>query len=338
MSAPHFISLDTYQTAHTITPATLGRVAVLFGGTSAEREVSLKSGSMVLQALQAQGVDAVAFDPATHSLADLAALRPDRAMIALHGRYGEDGALQGALEMLKIPYTGSGVMASALAMDKLRTKQIWLHAGLPTPAYVTLTPNSTYANVAAQIGGSMVIKPVHEGSSIGISKVMHANEWEAALALAFSYDTSVYAEQYIAGAEITCPIVGDAVTGLCPLPVIQIVAPAGNYDYHHKYLSNETQYLCPSQLPPELDTQIQHITAKAFAVLGCSGWGRADFMLDTTTQQVWLLEMNTSPGMTDHSLVPLSAKAAGLSYGELVIQIAARATLHIKTKSSGQPT
>ncbi len=292
-----------------------GKVAVLMGGRSAEREISLKSGTMVLAALKRKGVDAHAFDPREQSIEQLVAQRFQRVFIALHGRFGEDGTVQGALEYLGIPYTGSGVMASALAMDKWRTKLVWLASGIPTPVYELLTADSDAVDVVARLGLPLMIKPAREGSSIGITKVESVEKFDAAYALAAKLDDTVIAEQFIAGREVTAAVLGhDA------LPLVRIEAPQGNYDYHNKYFGNDTQYHCPSGLPAELEKQIQHQALEAFRVIGCQGWGRLDVMLDAENRP-WFLEVNTIPGMTDHSLVPMAARASGVAFDDLVLRI-----------------
>lgn len=292
-----------------------GKVAVLMGGPSSEREISLLSGKAVLAALQARGVDAHAFDPAERPLTALSAEGFKRVFIALHGRYGEDGTVQGALETMAIPYTGSGVMASALAMDKWRTKMIWLQVGLPTPRYLVLTAEADWKQVAREIGLPLIVKPAREGSTIGISKVTRLEDMSKAYADAARHDPLVLAEQFIEGREVTASILGDRA-----LPVIRIEAPGGNYDYQNKYFSDETRYFCPSGLPSELEKGIQSISLEAFRLLDCRGWGRADLMIDAAGKP-WLLEMNTSPGMTAHSLVPMAAREAGLSFEDLVMAI-----------------
>ena len=292
-----------------------GKVAVLMGGPSSEREISLLSGKAVLAALQARGVDAHAFDPAERPLAALSAEGFKRVFIALHGRYGEDGTVQGALETMAIPYTGSGVMASALAMDKWRTKMIWLQVGLPTPRYLVLTAEADWKQVAREIGLPLIVKPAREGSTIGISKVTHIEDLSKAYADAARHDPLVLAEQFIEGREVTVSILGGRA-----LPVIRIEAPGGNYDYQNKYFSDDTRYFCPSGLPSELEKGIQTISLEAFRLLDCRGWGRADLMIDAAGKP-WLLEMNTSPGMTAHSLVPMAAREAGLSFEDLVMAI-----------------
>ncbi len=292
-----------------------GKVAVLMGGRSAEREISLKSGTMVLAALKRKGVDAHAFDPREQSIEQLVAQRFQRVFIALHGRFGEDGTVQGALEYLGIPYTGSGVMASALAMDKWRTKLVWLASGIPTPVYELLTADSDAVDVVARLGLPLMIKPAREGSSIGITKVESVEKFDAAYALAAKLDETVIAEQFIAGREVTAAVLGhDA------LPLVRIEAPQGNYDYHNKYFGNDTQYHCPSGLPAELEKQIQQQALAAFRVIGCQGWGRLDVMLDAENRP-WFLEVNTIPGMTDHSLVPMAARASGVAFDDLVLRI-----------------
>jgi len=290
-----------------------GKVAVLFGGKSGEREVSLKSGSAVLAALQRQGVDAHAFDPATRPLHDLENF--DRAMISLHGRFGEDGAMQGALELLGIPYTGSGVMASAIGMDKWRTKMIWSAAGVSTPAFELVTAHSDFAAIEKKLGLPLFVKPANEGSSIGISKVKQAGGLQAAYELAAKSDPLVIAEQFVGGGEYTVGILGDKA-----LPIVRIVPKNEFYDFEAKYLRDDTEYLCPCGLSAEKEAQIQQEALQAFNAIGCSGWGRVDFLMDEAGRH-YFLEVNTSPGMTDHSLVPMAAKAAGISFDALVIRI-----------------
>ncbi|MDT7516719.1 D-alanine--D-alanine ligase [Rhodoferax mekongensis] len=298
----------------------LGKVAVLMGGASAEREVSLMSGSGVLKALRSQGVDAHAFDPSERALDELKREGFDRCFIALHGRFGEDGTVQGALELLGIPYTGSGVMASSISMDKVMTKRIWRFEGLSTPAWQQVkSPAETRAAFAA-LGAPMIVKPAREGSSIGFTKVMTANQCDAAYALASQHDSHVLCEQFIAGDEVTCPVWGPS-SAPEALPVIRIVAPEGNYDYQNKYFTDTTQYLVPAGLPAGEEEAIQALVCKAYQVLGCRGWARADVMIDAKTRTPYLLEINTSPGMTGHSLVPMSARAAGISYEELCVRL-----------------
>ena len=310
----------------------LGKVAVLLGGRSAEREISLLSGNGVLQALRARGVDAHAFDPSERDLSDLRREGFDRAFIALHGRFGEDGTVQGALELLGIPYTGSGVMASAIAIDKVMTKRVWLAEGLSTPRYVLLRKGAfTAADVAAvpgQLGLPLIVKPAREGSSIGLAKVTDASQMAAAVAAAAALDADVLCEQFIAGDEVTCPLLGtgDAARAL---PVIRIVAPEGNYDYNNKYFTDDTQYLVPCGLPAGEEAAIQALALCAYRVLGARGWGRIDVMIDAATRTPYLLELNTSPGMTGHSLVPMSARAEGISYEDLCLRLLASASLDL---------
>ena len=293
----------------------LGKVAVLFGGTSAEREVSLMSGRAVLAALQAVGVDAHAFDPAERDLHVLKEEGFERVFIALHGRGGEDGTVQGALELMGIPYTGSGVMASALAMDKWRTKMVWLASGLPTPRYAILQADTDWAAVVADLGLPIFVKPAHEGSSMGATKVTAADQLQAAWELAAQYDRLVLAEEFIDGEELTAPFLEDQV-----LPLVRIVAPDGNYDYQHKYFTDDTRYDCPCGLDPEHEAELRALVMKSAQVLGCRGWGRADLILSAQGRP-YLLEMNTSPGMTSHSLVPMSARVAGLEFEALCLKI-----------------
>ncbi len=292
-----------------------GKVAVLMGGKSAEREISLKSGAMVLAALQKAGVDAHAFDPRDSGLDALAAQRFDRAFIALHGRFGEDGTVQGALEYLGIPYTGSGVMASALAMDKWRTKLLWQAAGLPTPPYELLTARTDPAALAQKLGLPLMVKPAREGSSIGMSKVTSVEKIAPARELAAKHDEVIIAERFIEGVELTAAMLDDE-----PLPLIRLETPRVFYDYEAKYFSNDTRYVCPCGLPAEQEARVQRIALEAFRAVGCSGWGRVDVMLDRAGDP-YLLEVNTIPGMTDHSLVPMAARAKGFSFEDLVIRI-----------------
>ena len=293
----------------------LGRVAVLMGGPSAEREISLISGKAVLAALRGKGVDAHAFDPAERELFDLRREGFRRCFIALHGRFGEDGTVQGVLEWLGIPYTGSGVLASALAMDKLRTKRIWQAQGLPTAPYAVLTRESDLKAVARRLGTPLFVKPASEGSSVGMSKVKRAADLEEAFALAVNYDPVVIAEKFVDGPELTVAILGEQV-----LPIIGIETPREFYDYEAKYVANDTRYLIPCGLPKAKEKQLQALCLKAFQALGCTGWGRVDLMLDRQGRP-FLLEINTSPGMTDHSLVPMAARAIGLSYEALCVKI-----------------
>lgn len=306
-----------------------GKVGVLFGGRSAERDISLMSGSGVLQALLSQGIDAHPFDPAQRSLAELAAEKFDRVFIALHGRYGEDGTLQGALEQLAIPYTGPGVLASAIAMDKAMTKRVWLFNGLSTPRFEMLNENSNWAAVAATLGLPLIVKPAHEGSTLGLTKVTDAAQLPAAYALAARFDHAVMAEEFISGMELTCPVLGQGADARA-LPVVRIVAPDANYDYQNKYFSDQTQYLCPSGLSPQQEHEIQQLVLDSYRTLGCRGWARADVMLRAPDNAPFLLEINTSPGMTGHSLVPMSAKVAGLSYEQLCVEILRMAALDLR--------
>jgi D-alanine-D-alanine ligase len=298
-----------------------GKVGVLLGGKSAEREVSLKSGGMVLAALRNRGVDAHPFDPAERGLDALLDARYDRVFIALHGRFGEDGTLQGALEWLGIPYTGSGVLASALAMDKLRAKLVWQASGLPTPPYEILRADADLSAVAGRLGLPLMVKPVCEGSSLGMSKVREAGAVEEAYALAVNYDRVVMAEKFIEGAELTVGILDDAV-----LPIIKLETPRDFYDYQAKYIADDTRYILPCGLPPARERELQALSREAFAALGCRGWGRVDLMLDADGAP-YLLEVNTAPGMTDHSLVPMAARAVGLSYEDLCLRILEAARL-----------
>ena len=292
-----------------------GKVAVLFGGRSAEREISLMSGSAVLAALQRAGVDAHAFDPAQRDLAELKREGFQRVFIALHGRYGEDGTVQGALELLGIPYTGSGVMASALSMDKVRTKMVWVAAGLPTPKWHVLDAQSDWRAVARDLGLPLIVKPGREGSTLGLTEVQREQDLQAAYQHAAKYDSLVLAEEFVQGMELTAAFLGEQA-----LPLIWIEAPQGNYDYQNKYFSDETKYHCPCGLAPEVELPIRALVLRAAQVLGCSGWGRAD-LIRRADGSVSLLEMNTSPGMTGHSLVPMAAKAAGLDFEQLVLRI-----------------
>jgi len=296
-----------------------GKVAVLMGGRSAEREISLLSGNAVLGALRESGIDAHAFDPKERDIADLKREKFERVFIALHGRYGEDGTVQGALELLGIPYTGSGVMASALAMDKWRTKLVWRCVGIPVPRDVLLQETSDWDGVARTLGLPMIVKPVHEGSTIGLTKVASVKDLPAAYALAARHDRMVLAEEFISGRELTASrLDGEA------LPLIRIEAPQGNYDYQNKYFSDETKYHCPAGISSRTEQIVRNVALQAFSVLGCEGWGRADLILrDDDT--FCFLEMNTSPGMTGHSLVPMAARQAGLGFAQLVVRILAGA-------------
>jgi D-alanine-D-alanine ligase len=293
----------------------LGRVAVLFGGRSAEREVSLKSGNAVLAALRESGVDAHAFDPAVRELQALRSEGYDRAFIALHGRFGEDGTVQGALELMGIPYTGSGVLASALAMDKWRSKLVWDAGGLPIPSYELLSDGSAPDAIAARLGLPLFVKPANEGSSVGITKVKHESDLRAAYHEAAKYDRLVIAERFVGGGEYTASILGGQA-----LPVIKIEPANEFYDYESKYLRDDTRYLCPCGLSPEQEAEIQRLALRGFELLGGQGWGRIDFLMDGNGKP-YLLEANTAPGMTDHSLVPMAARQAGMSFGQLVLRI-----------------
>ena len=292
-----------------------GKVAVLFGGKSAEREVSLKSGAAVLAALRHSGVDAHAFDPAAQNLQALHDEGYDRAFIALHGRFGEDGTVQGALELLGIPYTGSGVLASALGMDKWRTKLVWQAANLPVPDYVLLDENSDWAGVVQQLGLPLFVKPANEGSSVGISKVKAAGELRSAYQVAAKHDKLVIAESFIGGGEYTVAILGEQA-----LPVIKIEPANEFYDYEAKYLRDDTHYLCPCGLDAAREAEMQRLAKQAFALIGGQGWGRVDFLMDEAGKP-YLLEVNTAPGMTDHSLVPMAARQASISFEQLVMKI-----------------
>jgi D-alanine-D-alanine ligase len=308
----------------------LGKVAVLMGGSSAERPVSLMSGEGVLTALRSQGVDAHAFDPAERELTELKHEGFARCFVALHGRHGEDGTVQGALELLGIPYTGSGVMASAVAMDKVMTKRLWIAEGLATPAWRLLGAGQherlDVVQVPDSLGLPLIVKPAREGSSFGVSKVAGYSGMMEAVTLAAQYDPDVLCEEFIDGDEVTCPVLGQGSTATA-LPVIRIQAPDGNYDFEHKYISNDTRYLVPSGLPEAEELEIQRLVVEAYRLLGCRGWGRADLMIRASDRKPFLLEMNTSPGMTSHSLVPKSAGAAGISYEQLCLQLLAAATL-----------
>ena len=313
-----------------------GKVGVLFGGRSAEREISVMSGSGVLKALQAQGIDAHAFDPAQRSLAELASEKFGRVFIALHGRYGEDGTIQGALEQLGIPYTGPGVLASAIAMDKAMTKRVWLQQGLATPKFEMLHAGSDWHNVAHTLGLPLIVKPAHEGSTLGLTKVTDAAQLPAAYALAARFDQAVMAEEFISGMELTCPLLGTGDQARA-LPVVRIIAPDANYDYQSKYFSDQTQYLCPSGIPAALEQQVQQLALASYRSLGCRGWARADVMVRATDQQPYLLEINTSPGMTSHSLVPMSAAVAGMPYERLCVEILRSAALDLRVSADWKP-
>lgn len=309
--------------------AQFGKVGVLYGGRSAEREVSLMSGKGVHEALCSAGVDAHLFDTGLHDLSELANAGFERVFIALHGRYGEDGSIQGALELLGIPYTGSGPLASALAMDKTMTKRVWLQHGLPTPEFEVLDADTELRLVPDRLSLPLIIKPPHEGSTVGITKVVGYSDMKEAYALAAKFDSEVLAEQFIVGRELTVAIIGSGRNARA-LPVIEIAAPGGNYDYEHKYFSDDTEYFCPATLPTDVAEQVRQIAEAAYRAVGCEGWGRVDFMLDRNNQP-WLLEVNTSPGMTGHSLVPMAAKAVGMSYPELCVSILSEASCKLRS-------
>ncbi|PSJ16397.1 D-alanine--D-alanine ligase [Nitrosomonas supralitoralis] len=292
-----------------------GKVAVLLGGRSAEREISLQSGQAVLDALIRSEVDAYAFDPAEKALEDLLRQGFDRAFIALHGRFGEDGTIQGVLEWMRLPYTGSGVMSSALAMDKWRTKLLWQAVGIQSPRYVILQADSNFEEVSELLGLPLIVKPAREGSTIGLSKVTHKDDLLPAYQLAAQFDALVLAEEFIVGKELTVAILDET-----PLPIVRIEITGELYDYQAKYVSNDTKYYCPSGLSHELESNIQTQALRAYKVLGCQGWGRVDLIL-TQTGEFFFLEANTSPGMTDHSLVPMAARTAGISFEDLVMRI-----------------
>jgi D-alanine-D-alanine ligase len=310
--------------------ASFGKVAVLMGGSSAERQISIMSGTGVLLALRAQGVDAHPFDPSERDPGELKREGFARCFVALHGRHGEDGCIQGALELLGIPYTGSGVMASAIAMDKVMTKRVWIAEGLPTPRFVRLAADQQSREqlraVPDLLGLPLVVKPPREGSSIGITKVAGYSEMQGAVELAARYDADVLCEEFIDGDELTCPVLGEG-QGARALPVVRIVAPEGEYDYHNKYFTDVVRYECPCGLPADEEGEIQRLVLAAYRALGCRGWGRADLMLRRADRKPFLLEMNTSPGMTTHSLVPISARAAGISYEQLCLELVAAAAL-----------
>ena len=316
------------------TTPNFGKVAVLMGGISAEREISLMSGQGVLRALRSRGVNAYAFDPAEQNIGELKRDGFTRCFIALHGRFGEDGTVQGALELLGIPYTGSGVMASSMVIDKVMTKRMLLSEGLPTPRYVLLR-RSAYDSAEVNaipdvLGFPLIVKPAREGSSLGLTKVTEQAGMAGAVALAETLDADILCEQFISGDEVTCPVLGTGDKARA-LPVIRIVAPDGNYDYQNKYFTDTTQYLVPCGLPDGEEAAIQGLVLQAFRTLNCRGWARADVMIDKVTRKPYLLEINTSPGMTGHSLVPMSARAAGISYEELCIEILKTAALDYQT-------
>lgn len=309
-----------------VDPRALGKVAVLMGGFSAEREISLMTGGGVLAALRRAGVDAHPFDPAERPLWDLVHERFERAFIALHGRFGEDGTVQGALELMGIPYTGSGVLASSVAMDKVMTKRIWRAEGLPTPNWRQVDSVAQTQAALDALGTPMIVKPAREGSTIGLTKVTTPQQCAAAYALAAQHDPEVLCEQFIAGDEVTCTVLGSGAAAQA-LPLVRIVAPDGEYDYHHKYFSDETRYIVPCDLPAREQKVIQDLVLAAYRTLGCRGWARVDVMIEARTRRPYLLEINTVPGMTGHSLVPMSARAAGLDYDTLCLRLLADASL-----------
>ncbi len=307
----------------------MGKVAVLMGGRSAERQISLMSGNGVLEALRSRGVDAHAFDPANRPMDDIQREGFTRCFIALHGRFGEDGTVQGALELMGVPYTGSGVMASSIAIDKMMTKRVWAALGLPTPRYQVLSgsmPREQLIAVPDELGLPLIVKPPREGSSIGVTKVIGYSQMQEAVALSSRYDPEVLCEEFIDGMEVTCPVLG-AGGSAHTLPIVRINAPEGAYDYQNKYFTDEVKYQCPSGLPSALEQEISRIVLASYRGLGCRGWARADLMIRASDSKPFLLEMNTSPGMTGHSLVPMSAKAAGISYPDLCVQILQLAAL-----------
>ena len=326
------------NTATHLDPRAMGKVAVLMGGRSAEREISLMSGNGVLQALRDKGVDAHAFDPNSQNLFALKEQGFERCFITLHGRYGEDGTVQGALELMGIPYTGPGVMASSVGMDKIMTKRIWLAQGISTPAYWQIDAHDfTQASSAAQaqlvqqavakVGLPMVVKAPREGSSIGVYKVHTVAETAQAMQAVAAIDQAILCEAMVQGEEYTCPILGSGAQARA-LPLVHICPPEGNYDYQQKYFTDEVRYICPpANMPAELQARIQQEALQAYRALGCRGWGRVDVMVNSRDQQPYLLEINTSPGMTSHSLVPMSAQATGIAYVDLCLLILASASL-----------
>ena len=316
--------------------ANLGKVAVLMGGLSAEREISLMSGNGVLEALRSRGVDAYQFDPAIRPMDDIQREGFSCCFIALHGRFGEDGTVQGALELMGVPYTGSGVMASSMAIDKVMTKRVWMALGLPTPRYVVLSgsqPRERLIAVPDELGLPLIVKPPREGSSIGVTKVLGYSQMQAAVELSARYDADVLCEEFIDGVEVTCPVLGTGANART-LPIVRINAPEGAYDYQNKYFTDEVKYQCPSGLSAVLEQEISRIVLASYLGLGCRGWARADLMVRASDNKPLLLEMNTSPGMTGHSLVPMSAKAAGISYPDLCMQILGFAALDYAGKAS----
>jgi D-alanine-D-alanine ligase len=312
-----------------------GKVAVLMGGRSAERAISIMSGNAVVKALLAQGVDAHAFDPAEKDVLTLKTENFDRCFISLHGRFGEDGTIQGALELLGIPYTGSGVMASSIAMNKIMTKNIWQAKGLPTPAWIEVSSASETEAAFRELKAPMIVKPALEGSSIGITKISDISQCTTAYNLAAMQDSKIICEQFISGDEVTCTVL-DTSSGtevengrksITALPIIKIVAPSGKYDYQNKYFTNDTKYLIPCDLPAGEEIAIQELAVTAFNTLGCRGWARLDVMIDRSTRKPYFLEINTAPGMTGHSLSPMSAKQYGLNFEMLCMQVLSTATL-----------
>lgn len=304
-----------------------GKVGVLYGGTSAERPVSLTSGKGVYEALKSKGIDAHLFDTGERSLAELAEQKFDRVFIALHGRFGEDGCLQGALELLGIPYTGPGVMASAMAMNKIMTKRVLIEKGIPTPQYAVVHHEQDLVAAKERLGLPMIVKPPHEGSTLGLCKVTEESELAKAFELAKLYESELLAEQCIVGREFTVAVMGKGEQAYA-LPVIEIIAPDGNYDFHNKYESDDTRYECPANLSPELTAQMQAYCVQAYRAIDCECWSRVDVMLDAQNKP-WVLEINTSPGMTSHSLVPMAAKANGMSYADLCVALLAQASCKV---------
>ncbi len=312
--------------ANSVDPAALGRVAVLLGGRSSEREVSLMSGKGVLAALRARGVDAVGFDPAERALEELIGIGVQRAFITLHGRFGEDGTVQGALELLGIPYTGPGVQASALAIDKHMTKRIWRCDGLSTPGWRMVASAAQARAAAEELGLPLMFKAAHEGSTLGMRRADLMDEVDAAYQEAARFDAAVLAEQFIEGDEVTIAVLGEGESART-LPIIQIVAPGGNYDFEHKYYSDDTRYICPAPLPGHESEAIAGLALDSYRSLGCRGWGRVDVMIRASDRKPFLLEINTSPGMTGHSLVPMAAAAGGIPYEDLCLRVLADARL-----------
>ena len=320
-------------------PAAFGKVAVLMGGQSAEREISLMSGNGVLQALRTKGVDAHSFDPSERDLRELKNEGFARCFVALHGRYGEDGTVQGALELMRLPYTGSGVMASSIAIDKIMTKRVWIAESVPTPKYRLLVQGQIdrreVIEVPDDLGLPVIVKPAREGSSIGVNKVEGYSDMIGAVEAVLRLDSKVLCEAFIEGDEVTCAVMGTGDEAIA-LPVVRIVAPAGNYDYENKYFTHTTQYVVPCGLPAGEEVAIQAMALKAYRVLGCRGWGRVDVMIDKITRQPYALEINTSPGMTSHSLVPMAARAIGISYEDLCIEILKTAALDYPTNQGAK--